>query len=243
MGRHIRPNKKHETSTELKSAGKIRGVYDPMRYRMGIFALAAGILVGVSVTGTVMAGAPSSQNGAGGFISRLGRQTISYLRDSGTPRSMREERLRGLLRDGFAVNAIGRFVLGKYRRTTPPETVDEFVRVFEDYIVGTYASQFSRYSGERFDVRQVLKGTNAKDTMVMTHISGKNSREPLRVDFQVRQRNETFKIVDIRVEGVSMVLAQRDEFTTFIGNNGGSVRALIDALKRRTTLARSNGAQ
>ena len=204
-----------------------------MQIRMAKAALAFSIFCAIGAA----TAAQANDNGAGQFISRLGEQTISYLMDRDASRRMREERLRGLLRDGFAVQAIGRFVLGKYRRTASPETVDAFIEVFEDYIVRTYASRFSSYSGQTFDVRKILKTANAKDTMVMTHIAGKNSREPLRVDFQVRNRKGTYKIIDIRVEGVSMVLAQRDEFTAFIAKNGGDVRVLINALRKRTDLA------
>jgi len=213
-----------------------------MRNRIGKSVISFCLICGLAAASET-ARAQSAETGAGGFVSRLGEQTITYLKDREASRQMREERLRGLLRDGFAVEAIGRFVLGKFRRTATPETVAEFIAVFEDYIVGTYASQFSRYSGERFEVKKVLQTTGARDVMVMTHITGKNSPEPLRVDFQVRRQKDRHKIVDIRVEGVSMVLAQRDEFTTFIGNNGGDVRALINALKKRTRLAVSQSAQ
>lgn len=212
-----------------------------MQIRIAKAALAFSIFCAISIAGVTTT--PASDNGAGQFVAHLGEQTISYLKDSNSSRRMREERLRGLLRDGFAVQAIGRFVLGKYRRTASPETIDAFVEVFEDYIVGTYASRFSRYSGQSFDVRKVLETPNARDTIVMTYITGKNSREPLRVDFQVRNRKGVYKIIDIRVEGVSMVLAQRDEFTSFIAENGGDVRALINALRKRTSLAQQQNAR
>lgn len=212
-----------------------------MQIRMAKATLAFSIFCAIGIAATTATQA--NEDGAGQFVSRLGEQTISYLKDRDASRRMREERLRGLLRDGFAVQAIGRFVLGKYRRTASPETVDAFIEVFEDYIVRTFASRFSSYSGQTFDVRKILKTANAKDTMVMTHIAGRNSREPLRVDFQVRNRKGTYKIIDIRVEGVSMVLAQRDEFTAFIAKNGGDVQVLINALRKRTDLAAQQGAR
>ena len=69
--------------------------------------------------------------------------------------------------------------------------------------------------------------------MVVTHILTGDGREPLRVDFQVRHVGDKFKIMDVRVEGISMVLAQRDEFTTYIGNNGGKIQTLTTALRKR----------
>jgi phospholipid transport system substrate-binding protein len=70
--------------------------------------------------------------------------------------------------------------------------------------------------------------------MVMTKINPTGGAEPMRVDFQVRSVSDSFKILDVRVEGVSMVLAQRDEFTSYIAQNGGRVESLIDALRQRT---------
>lgn len=69
--------------------------------------------------------------------------------------------------------------------------------------------------------------------MVKTKIVPGSGGEALRVDFQVRKLGDEFKILDVRVEGVSMVLAQRDEFSSYIGNNGGKVESLIAALRKR----------
>jgi phospholipid transport system substrate-binding protein len=179
--------------------------------------------------------AETQVNGPGAFVTSLGDRTISFLTDKTASRELQEYRLRKMLREGFAVKSIGRFVLGKYRRNTPRETVNEFVNVFEDYIVSLYASQFIHFSGEGFAVQKVVKTRRAKDSMVVTKITPTNGREPLRVDFQVRNHGDNFKILDVRVEGVSMVLAQREEFTAYIGHHGGKVQALIAALRKRMT--------
>ena len=183
--------------------------------------------------GAYAAVAQSIHDNPRAFVDDLGKQTISNLADTAAPFESRRDRLRSLLREGFAVERIGRFVLGKYRRLAEPREVDEFVQVFEDYIVNFYATQFSRYSGEKLAVQKVLKKPKARDSMVVTHILTGDGREPLRVDFQVRHVGDKYKIMDVRVEGISMVLAQRDEFTTYIGNNGGKIQTLTTALRKR----------
>ena len=178
--------------------------------------------------------AAAADDGPGAFVTRLGNKTIANMTDVSLTQSDRKSQFRELLHEGFAVETIGQFVLGKYRRAIPNETVSEFVRVFEDYIVSLYASQFNRYSGEKFLVEKVVETTKSSDSMVMTKIIPNGGAEPLRVDFQVRNTGNSFKILDVRVEGVSMVLAQRDEFTAYIAKNGGRVEALIDTLRQRT---------
>lgn len=192
-----------------------------------------GLTMVCLAVGAFAAVAQTAHDSPRAFVDDLGKRTISYLADKNLPFEFRKERLSSLLREGFAVKRIGRFVLGKYRRTSPPEAVDEFVKVFEDYIVNFYAAQFSRYSGETLTIQKVLKKPRARDSMVVTHILTGDGRQPLRVDFQVRDVGEKYKILDVRVEGISMVLAQRDEFTTYIGNNGGKIQTLTAALRKR----------
>lgn len=195
--------------------------------------------IGCLVALAVFSPSPSSSvqaadSGPGAFVTRLGNKTIASLTDVSLSQSDRKNQFRDLLHEGFAVKAIGQFVLGKYRRTASPETVDEFIHVFEDYIVSLYAQQFSRYTGEKFVVDKVIATSRPSDSMVLTKIIPTGGTEPIRVAFQVRKTGDTFKILDVRVEGVSMVLAERDEFTSYIAKNGGSVSALIDTLRQRT---------
>ena len=141
--------------------------------------------------------------------------------------------LRGLLREGFDVDRIGRFVLGKYRRTSSQEEINEFIGVFEKYIVVLYAKQFAAFTDVNFAVEKVIKTKLPKDSMVTTKISPANGTETYRVDFQVRKLGDKFKILDVRFEGVSLILAQRDEFSAYIGNNGGKIATLTAALRQR----------
>ncbi len=196
---------------------------------------AFGCLLALTLfTPSPFSSANAADDGPGAFVTRLGNKTIANMTDVSLSESDRENQFRGLLREGFAVDTIGQFVLGKYRRTASAETVNEFIHVFEEYIVSLYAKQFSRYGGEKFVVEKVVATTRSSDSMVMTKIIPTDGGEAMRVDFQVRNFGNTFKILDVRVEGVSMVLAERDEFTSFIAKNGGRVEALIDTLRQRT---------
>ena len=69
--------------------------------------------------------------------------------------------------------------------------------------------------------------------MVVAHINPDAPDGPTKVVFQVRRSNDDYKILDVKIQGVSMIVTQRDEFTGFIRNNGGKVAALIEALRKR----------
>ena len=171
---------------------------------------------------------------SGAFVKALGNRAIELLTSTQISDEEQATRFRTLLREGFAVDKIGRFVLGKYRRKATTEELKEFLELFENYIVSLYSSAFRNYSGETFVVSRVVNTRNAHDTMVVTHINPETDPNPTKVVFQVRNWKGVYKVLDIKIQGVSMILTQRDEFTGLIRNNGGKVAALISALRKKT---------
>ena len=150
-----------------------------------LFVAMAGLLAMTALAPSQSYSAGAADDGPGAFVTRLGNQTIAKLTDASASPSVREGQFRELLREGFAVDTIGQFVLGKYRRTAGKETVIGFINVFEEYIVSLYAKQFNRYTGETFAVEKVVDTTRAGDSIVMTKIvpSGGAERRPLAADF------------------------------------------------------------
>ena len=179
------------------------------------------------------ANASATYPDSGAFVTALGNRAIQLLTQNHATEAEQEVRFRALLREGFAVRKIGRFVLGQYRRSATPEELEEFLGLFEDYIVLLYSSAFRNYSGETFEVARVVKTRSEHDTMVITHINPDDAT-PTKIVFQVRNSQDDYKILDVKIQGVSMIVTQRDEFTGFIRNNGGSVHALIEALRKKT---------
>tara|TARA_E500000331_G_scaffold191948_1_gene184553 strand:+ start:1789 stop:2439 length:651 start_codon:yes stop_codon:yes gene_type:complete len=178
--------------------------------------------------------ATSSYPDSGAFVTALGNRAIKLLGERVRTDEEQEFQFRKLLREGFAVRKIGRFVLGKYRRSFSNEDVEEFLNLFEDYIVSLYSSAFRSFSGETIAVVRVVKTRSPHDTMVIAHINPNAVDGPTKIVFQVRNSSDEYKILDVKIQGVSMIVTQRDEFTGFIRNNGGKIGPLIKALRKKT---------
>ncbi len=176
----------------------------------------------------------AAQTDPGTFVKNLGDHAIRVLAGKEVSAIERENRFRALLRQGFDVKRIGRFVLGRYARGVKPEEIDEYHGLFEDLIVATYAARFAEYSGQKFVIKRVAKPKKRGDSIVMSEIRPSGGGPSIRVDWQVHGKEDAFKIVDVRVEGVSMSVTQREEFTAVIRNNGGNVDALLGVLRKKT---------
>lgn len=182
----------------------------------------------------IVPAAMATPSNAGVFVKNLGDHAIRVLTTKDITDTERKDRFRNLLRQSFDVRRIGRFVLGRYARRVNQESIDEYQGLFEDLIVATYAARFAEYSGQQFVIKRVAKPKKRGDSIVMSEINPSDGGPSIRVDWQVKAKDDSFKIVDIRVEGVSMSVTQREEFTTVIRNNGGKVDALINILRKKT---------
>ena len=167
---------------------------------------------------------------AAAFIQELGNNAIKELTDPAIPQPEREARFRRLLVDRFDMAAISKFVLGRYWRSTNETQRVQFQQLFVDFIVGSYSVRFSEYLGEGVKVT----GTSAEDdgTILVQSKIDMPSSEDIRVDWRLRSSGGNFAVVDVIVEGVSMDVTQRSEFTRIIRDRGG-INGLIEALRTK----------
>lgn len=174
------------------------------------------------------------------FVRTLADKAISQLTSPSMSQSEREDKFRVLLNEHFDVPAMGKSALGRYWRVATPEEQTEYMSLFEDLIVSTYAARFRDYGGENLDITNVTPITGNEDSavLVLSQIV-RNVAKPIRVDWRIAQPSSDPKVVDVVIEGVSMIQTQRSEFTSVIVSNGNKVAGLIGALRTKTKQLRA----
>jgi phospholipid transport system substrate-binding protein len=123
-------------------------------------------------------------------------------------------------------------VLGRFWRQATDQQKAEFRKLFEDYVVKSYANRLSQYSGETLSIKET-RPSEEGEVLVTSQIDRPNG-PPVRIDWRCRAEGENYKIIDVVVEGISMAITQRQEFASVIQNSGGNVQALIDQLRAKT---------
>ena len=175
--------------------------------------------------------------GAGTFVRALANDAITNLTGNALTDLQRQEKLRGILKSYFDVNSIGKWALGRHWRKASAAERSEYLGLFEDLIVNTYAVRFKSYSNEKIK----LTGTASRgQTAIVKSVIERGSQQPVRVDWRVTYPDGQYKIFDVVIEGVSMIQTQRSEFSSVIRRNGGSVSGLIATLKNRARSATGN---
>lgn len=173
------------------------------------------------------------------FIEELGDRAILQLADDGISSTERETRFRAILEESFDVARIGRFVLGRYARKVTKEQMAEFIQLYEDVVVLTYAHLFASYAGQGFKIKREVGDPGDRYKMVLTEIQPGNGRPPVRLDWQVKVDGDSYAVVDIRVEGASMAITQREEYTAVLNKSGGDIPNLLARLRAKADKLRA----
>jgi phospholipid transport system substrate-binding protein len=204
---------------------------------VGFVARFFALLLGVAA---IAAPVPSrAADDPAGFISDLGQRTVQVLA-SKISEGEREAQFRAIFDEGFDVPAISRFVLGNYWRIATEEQRRAFVTLFEAYVVHAYAVRFNEYSGQQLKVTSA-RAEGEDSALVQSLIAQPSGAPPLRVDWRVAKTDKGFKINDVVVEGVSMAVTQRQEFSSVIQRNGGEIDALLKLLRAKTGTTEARG--
>lgn len=180
-------------------------------------------------TGVVEIAGTKADAGAQNFVSNMAERAISFLGNDSYSQSQKEGEFRKLLKGSFDMKTIGRFALGRNWNTATPQQQQEYLRLFETMVVNVYAQRFNEYKGQKLQVASSRPAEN--DTLVTSYIVAPTGGDKFQVDWRVRNKGGTYKIVDVIIEGVSMSLTQRSDFSSVIQRGGGDIQALLTHLR------------
>jgi phospholipid transport system substrate-binding protein len=196
---------------------------------IGFGMLAKGLVLSLAVIAGV-SGAPrpaAADDAPVAFIRTLGAQAVSVIR-SPTPLFEKAAYFDQLVRQDFDPAGICRFVLGPYWRVSSPAVRQQFCDGFADRLVRFYGRQFAQSGDGDF----VVTGsrTDPADVIVTSQIV-RPQAAPIGVDWRLGVSDGHYKIEDVAIDGVSMVLTERSEIAAQIARDGGRVDMLLAATR------------
>ena len=123
-----------------------------------------------------------------------------------------------------------RLAVGRAWPQATPEQRKKLVGEFRNMLVRTYSNAIEGYQGQTLKVLPSRGGKqDAKDETTVRTQFVRAGGKPLPIEFQMRKTGEGWKVYDIAVEGISLVLTYRSEFDVVVKQEG------IDGLIKRLT--------
>jgi phospholipid transport system substrate-binding protein len=163
------------------------------------------------------------------FIDKTAKALVDVVNGAGAT-AEKQEALKTIIETSVDGPGVARFSLGRFWRTATPQQQTEFISLFEKALVANLGGKLGDYRG----VTYALLGTRrqGEDIIVASTVT-RPGNQPNKVDWVVSRGTGSPKIVDVVVEGTSLRLTQRSDYSAYLASHGNDVQALIDAIRQQ----------
>jgi phospholipid transport system substrate-binding protein len=164
------------------------------------------------------------------FVSDFAASAINILGDESLNNNDKNIQFTDLVMSSIDMNLISKFVLSRYWKTASDQQKISYLNAFEEYFISSYANKLDQYSGEKI---VIVSSETAKKFVIVKSNIVRDGADTLKIELNWRllTRDDQTKIIDLSIEGISLIVAQREEFQSFLSNNNESLDALINRLK------------
>ena len=119
----------------------------------------------------------------------------------------------------FDFESISRLVLGKAWRTATDDQKTQFKYEFKNLLLRTYAVALSKYKDQKIEYKPLRMKPTDEIVTVKTEII-QSGAQPIDVDYALAKQDNSWLVIDIIIEGVSLVTNYRSQFASEIKRNG-----------------------
>ncbi len=146
-------------------------------------------------------------------------------------KSQKSEELIELAKQSVDIKGIGRYTLGKHKKSITNDQLIEYETLFNQYFLKSFSSRLSEYSDPKINVLN-QKYLNDKYTMVSSILVGDDKRPEIKIEWRVYTKDpDKLLIRDLIIEGLSLARTQREEFNSVIQGADGNINILFDNLR------------
>ena len=177
-------------------------------------ALVVGVLACVAGVGPSRAG-PSDPSAV---IREMADAVVAVLNDAALDAAQRRQRIEDIAIQSFDFDTISRLALGRNWKSLSGGQQEEFRREFRALLSESYGRRIDRYDQEKVEIlgeRAEQRG----DVTVKTKIVGGQAND-IQVDYRLRQKDGSWRVIDVVVEGASLVSNYRSQFAEVLSQGG-----------------------
>ena len=163
------------------------------------------------------------------FVSNFADSAINILSDNEILEGEKNSKFTDLVMSAIDLNLISKFVLSKTWKNATDDQKERYIKAFKDYFINSYANKLDQYSGEQVEV---VDAEEAGKYVIVNSFIYREGTDTLKINLKWRllNRDGEIKIIDLNIEGISLIIAQREEFQSFLANNEGDLEKLIEKI-------------
>jgi phospholipid transport system substrate-binding protein len=193
---------------------------------------AVAVLVVGCLGATGIRAATPSEAGAHSMVEKTVGEVLDVLADKSVSTEKRLQFIEKIVHARFDLQAMSRLVLARNWKRFSKEQQVEYVSEFKTYLANNYGNRIERYNQEKVEILSARDEPRG-DVIVQTKISGGQFSGAL-VDYRLRKTAGEWRVIDVVIEGISMVSNFRDQFKAVVSSGGPEL--LLKKLKEKNAV-------
>lgn len=195
-------------------------------------AFTAGVAVWSVALG--LAGSASAGSTPRGVIEQTSKQVLAVLQDRGVSPTEKVSRIEVIADQHFDFETVSRLVVARHWNELGEDQKRDFVQQFKKHLSVTYGRNVDRYEDGQIELlgdREEARG----DWTVKSRIFRRG--DEFLVDYRLRKQADEWRIIDVLVEGSSLISNFRAQFQEIIASRG--VARLLELLREKNASGES----
>jgi len=222
-GRRAARGMMKKVATPVDASGAASVFSLPIALRLSTFLLLAlALILGAGAGASFAAGEGDEEDITTAVpravVERTVTDVIAALEIPELKSEQRLERIEELVFNVFDFRTMGKLVLARNWKKFDPDQRRRFIIEFKQYLSRNYGNRLERYRKTRVDVvgaRVEKRG----DVTVLSKVVG-SDYDGVEMNYRLRFRSGKWKMIDIIVEGVSLLANFRSQFGEIVNRHG-----------------------
>lgn len=128
-------------------------------------------------------------------------------------------------------------VLGKHWRKASKMQQRQFIRAFKELLVNTYAATFTeQFQNWHIEYLPLKLKESAKKILVKTRVK-QRGKPTTAIDYSMVLRKGQWKIYDMSIEGISLIISNRTIFSNLIKDSGSLEKVIAQLVEKNKASA------
>ncbi|MEM9102127.1 MAG: ABC transporter substrate-binding protein [Pseudomonadota bacterium] len=136
----------------------------------------------------------------------------------------------------IAHTTVARRVLSKHWKKATKEQQEKFTQEFSTFMILFYAKAFNEYTNETIEYKPMKKYKEGDKRAMVETVIDRKSDPSINVKYSMKKYKSGWKVVDIIVEGVSLVISKNKEYNPLVAAESWDTLVAKLAFKNKQAL-------
>ena len=164
-------------------------------------------------------------------VTSTSESVIAVLKQPGLSKADKRTKIEDIVLKSVDFDTLSKLTMARNWTKLTPAQQEEFRQEFRRHLSATYGRRIDDYRNETVTVLATREESRGDQT-VKTRINRGGGTADVLVDYRLRQTDGQWKIIDVVIEGVSLVANFRSQFQDMMAHGGAE--HLLAALRQKT---------